>query len=171
MVDANVFGTQRVELIGGRVHIMTQRRAHMAAISRISETLQRVRRKTDWIVIQGTLRLDRFNAPDPDLMWLPVPIDTPEHQWPAPVLLIEVSDTTYQKDSGVKLRKYAKFAIRDYWIVNIPAGRIEVYREPINPTGEAADWRYASVEHFHPGQTIALLNRPDIVLPVDELLP
>src|SRR5438874_973169 len=149
MVDAGIFGRTRVELINGKAYRMpAQRDPHMIAISKIDRALHRVALPTDWIIIQGTLRLDAFSAPDPDFQWCPVPLATPEHRRPLPIHLVEVSDTTYKKDSGVKLRKYAEHGIKDYWIINIPADRVEVYRDPANPTGKPADCRYDSVEHF-----------------------
>jgi Uma2 family endonuclease len=172
MVDADVFGTTRVELINGRIYRMApQRDPHMIAISKITETLYRLKQSTDWVIVQGTLRLDAFSAPDPDFQWCDVPVGTPEHRRRLPILLIEVSDTSYRKDSGVKLRKYAEHGIKDYWIVNLVADRVEVYRDPENPTGKPADCRYGSVQHFGRGQSIVLLQRPTVSLAVGDLLP
>ncbi len=172
MAEAEVFGNYRVELINGRVYRMpAQGNAHMVAVSNAIDALFQVKLSNDWVIVQGTLRLDRFSAPDPDLLWLPVPKRTPEHEWPSPILLIEVSDRTYRKDSGVKLRKYAHAAIPDYWIFNLPADRIEVYRDPQNPTGRVADCRYSSVSPFTRGQSIAPLARPQVQIAIDDLLP
>ena len=44
-------------------------------------------------------------------------------------LLIEVSDGTYPRDSGERLRKYAAAGVALYWIVNIPERRVEVYED------------------------------------------
>ena len=172
MSDAGVFGDRLAELINGRIYRMpAQRDPHMVAVSKCSRLLHRLELPTDWLIIQGTLRLDEYNEPDPDFLWFDVPIGTPEAQRPAPMLVIEVSHTTYKKDSGVKLRMYAQHGVADYWIVNVRADRVEVYRDPQNPTGNPADCSYASVQHFTRGQSIALLRRPDVSLPVDELLP
>jgi Uma2 family endonuclease len=172
MAEADVFGDARVELINGRIYRMApQGSPHMVAISKAAEALFRVKSPTDWVIIQGTFRLDRFSAPDPDLLWLGVPKGTPEHEWPAPILLIEVSDRTYRKDSGIKLRKYAQWGVPDYWIFNLAAKRLEVCREPKNPTGRLADCHYASVKHFFPGESIIVLARPQVQLAVDDLLP
>jgi Uma2 family endonuclease len=133
--------------------------------------MDKIASASEWCVAQGTLRLDRYSAPDPDVMWLPVPFATPAHLWPLPILIIEVSDKTYRKDSGVKLRKYAYAGIQDYWITNINADRVEVHREPHNPTGKLADCRYAWTKHFHRGEAIAPLARPNVSLSVDDLLP
>jgi Uma2 family endonuclease len=171
LVDADALGTQRVELVNGRIYFMTQGPPHMHAVSKASKTLQAVCPSSEWIVIQGTLRLDRFNAPDPDLMWVPVAPGSPEHLWPMPILVAEISDKTYKKDSGVKLRKYAQARISDYWIFNLGANRVEIYRDPQNPTGRLIDCHYGSVSHVVRGQSISLLRRPSVVLAVDDLLP
>lgn len=171
MVEADVFGTTRVELLNGRVYLMTQRERHMTAMSNAADVFPRVRRPGDWTIFGGTLRLDSLSMPDPDVLWLPVPKNTPYQDWPDPILVIEISETTYRKDSGLKLRKYARRGIPDYWIENLKADRIEVYRDPKNPTGDERDCRYASVEYFTRGQTIGVLARPDVSVNVDDLLP
>lgn len=43
--------------------------------------------------------------------------------------LIEVSDSTLQKDRTLKRELYAKAGIPEYWIVNIPDEQIEVFKE------------------------------------------
>jgi Uma2 family endonuclease len=172
LVRADALGTSRVELINGRIYRMApQGGPHMTAISNATEVFNRVKGPTDWVIFQGTLRLDRFTAPDPDVLWLPVPKNTPEHLWPDPMLVIEVSDTSYRKDSGIKLRKYTFHGLPEYWIENLPADRIEVYRQPQNPTGRLRDCHYGAVEHFTRGQSITVAARTGVTLAVDELLP
>jgi Uma2 family endonuclease len=143
----------------------------MVGVTRGMKALLRVAGPTDWVIAQGTLKLSRYSAPDPDVLWLPVREGTPVHEWPQPLLLIEVSDTTYRKDSGIKLRTYAFHGVPDYWIENLKADRIEVYRQPQNPTGRLRDCHYASVEHFTRGQSITVAARAGVTLAVDELLP
>ena len=172
MARGGVFGDRRTELINGRIYRMAaQGNPHMVALSKGTETLLRLRLPNDWVIIGGTMRIDKYSAPEPDLLWLPVAIGTPAGRWPAPVLLIEISDTTYRHDSGVKLRKYAEHEVPDYWIINIPEDRIEVYRQPRNPTGLTIDCSYGSVTHFSRGQSITLLQRPNVAIAVDDLLP
>jgi Uma2 family endonuclease len=45
-------------------------------------------------------------------------------------LIIEVSDTTLQRDRTVKKRIYARAGISIYWIVNLVEGLVEVYSQP-----------------------------------------
>ena len=172
MADAGVFGDRRVELINGRIYRMaSQRDPHMIAISKTIKALYRNATESEWVIVQGTLRLDEYNEPDPDFLWVDAPVGTPEAQRPLPMLVIEVSHSSVKKDSGVKLRMYAQFDIRDYWILNLRLDRVEVYRDPQNPTRNPDDCFYASVQHFTRGQTVSPLARPHVKLLVDDLLP
>jgi len=171
MVDANVFGSTKVELIDGRVYRMVQKEPHLWAVSKAMEVLVKAKRPTDWVMCQGTIQLDLYTMPDPDFLWLACPMGTPVSEWPKPLLLLEISSTTYKIDSGIKLRKYAFHGVTDYWIVNLNERRIEVCREPKNPTGRLKDCHYASVTHHSAADRIALLQRPDVRIGADELLP
>ena len=46
-------------------------------------------------------------------------------------LIIEVSDTTLQRDRTVKKRIYARAGISIYWIVNLMEELVEVYSQPL----------------------------------------
>jgi Uma2 family endonuclease len=46
-------------------------------------------------------------------------------------MIIEVSDTTLQRDRTVKKRIYARAGISIYWIVNLVEGLVEVYSQPL----------------------------------------
>ncbi|MBE9119446.1 Uma2 family endonuclease [Tychonema sp. LEGE 07199] len=46
-------------------------------------------------------------------------------------LIVEVSDTTLQRDRTVKKRIYARAGIAIYWIVNLVEGLVEVYSQPL----------------------------------------
>lgn len=46
-------------------------------------------------------------------------------------LIIEVSDTTLQRDRTVKKRIYARAGIAIYWIVNLVEEQVEVYSQPL----------------------------------------
>ncbi|MEG4148421.1 Uma2 family endonuclease [Microcoleus sp. Pol12B5] len=46
-------------------------------------------------------------------------------------LIIEVSDTTVQRDRTVKKQIYARAGIAIYWIVNLVEGLVEVYSQPL----------------------------------------
>jgi Uma2 family endonuclease len=49
-------------------------------------------------------------------------------------LVIEVSDSTLEDDRGIKQKLYARNGVREYWIVNLKAKQLEVYRDPQGET-------------------------------------
>ena len=51
------------------------------------------------------------------------------------VLVVEVSDTTYDRDRDSKYAIYAQVGIPVYWIINLPKQQIEVYTAPITLDG------------------------------------
>jgi Uma2 family endonuclease len=174
MSEAGVFGDKRVELLDGRIFQMhAQANPHRAAVTKA--TIEFARHFGDskqfWLVVQGTYLIEPHDAPDPDLHIFDVPVGTSDVNLPKPFLLIEISNTTYKRDCGIKLRRYAAAGVEDYWIVNIPEKRVEVYRAPSNPTGSKRDWRYGSVMQFAGQQSIALLKYPHISVSAAELLP
>jgi len=173
MSEAGVFGDRRVELLEGRIFRMhAQAHPHRWAVSKTMWSLRsRFAPGRFWVVVQGTLLLGRHGAPEPDLHLFDTPEGTAEKLLPKAVLVIEISDTTYRRDTGIKLRQYAAAGIQDYWIVNIPEQRVEVYRDPENPTGKKRDWRYASRTDHKRGGKVKLLAYPKISLPVSEMLP
>jgi Uma2 family endonuclease len=162
--DAGFFGDRHVELVGGEIFVMpAQGTPHMLAISRISRLLLSAFPPNEcWVMIQGTLALPPYGAPDPDFHVFDVPEETPASELPTPVLVIEVSEATYRKDSGPKLRTYASANVLDYWIVNLNLRQVEIYRGPENPTGRQRDWRYADKQLALSGQTVSPLARSSL---------
>jgi Uma2 family endonuclease len=174
MSEAGVFDDRRVELLDGRILQMhAQSNPHMASITRCNILLNRHFNdpKKYWLIVQGTYRIEPKDAPDPDFVVYDVPVSTPDEKLPCPFLIIEVAQSSYKRDSGIKLRRYAAAGVKDYWIVNIPEKRVEVYRSPRNPTGRKRDWGYAPPKYFGVGEKVKMLAYPKIELPVSEMLP
>jgi len=66
-------------------------------------------------------------------------------------LLVEASDTTYAKDSGPKLRRYAASRIPVYWIVDLDRRIVEVRTRPY---GEGKQAGYARCDIYREGDQI-----------------
>lgn len=47
-------------------------------------------------------------------------------------LVVEIADSTLERDRTSKKRLYARAGIPVYWIVNLPEQKLEVYTEPID---------------------------------------
>lgn len=55
-------------------------------------------------------------------------------------LVIEIADTSLERDRGIKLRSYARARIPEYWIINLVEREIEVYSDP-DPVGGSPTYR------------------------------
>ncbi len=80
----------------------------------------------------------------------------------APDLVVEIlSPATESRDRGYKRTLYARHGVREYWIVDPQARRVEVYT--LTPKGLTL-W-----QTFGPGQTLRSALLPEFTLPVDEV--
>ncbi len=116
--------------------------------------------------VQGHVRLDDNNRPEPDIALLKWRDDLYRNQSPVPediLLLIEVSDSTLASDRNVKLALYARFNIPEVWIENIPERVVEAYTNPV-------EGQYTESRIYRRGETITPSAFPDISLPVSELI-
>jgi len=86
----------------------------------------------------------------------------------SPVLIVEVADSSLAQDRHRKARLYARAGVADYWIVNLRAGVLEVYRDPERTA--AGRWRYATVRVLEPGAVVSPLAAPRARLRVADLL-
>lgn len=170
MSDAGIFGDRRVELIGGRVMEMpAQGSPHRQSTTLVGIVLTRFFGDPAkfWLVYQGTYILSKYDAPEPDFHVFETSVGTPDVELPTPFLVVEVSHSTVNKDRGLKLPLYAEARVPEYWIINLDAQEVEVYRKP---TREGDGWHYADVRHAQRGESITMLRRPDVIVAVDEIL-
>ncbi|WP_165223440.1 Uma2 family endonuclease [Aquisphaera insulae] len=129
---AGTFADRKVELLNGLLVMMTTGPAHDNAVTALGDLLRERLPKSDWTVREEKpLILSRHWKPIPDLVVVRGPRSryarrTPDHRNVA--LVVEISDTTYAKDSGPKRRAYARSGIGDYWIVDLGRRVTEVYQ-------------------------------------------
>jgi Uma2 family endonuclease len=86
-----------------------------------------------------TIRLDKLNRPEPDLLVTTAPYE-PDRTFYTPeetVLVVEVlSPESAHRDRTVKLRKYAEAGIANYWLVEEEPGSPVVHTYELDgPTG------------------------------------
>jgi Uma2 family endonuclease len=79
-------------------------------------------------------------------------------------LIVEVAETSRIFDREVKGALYAENSVREYWLVDLEADRIEIHRRP-----EGTAWR--DVSAVGRGKTIAPEAFPDFEAAVDDILP
>jgi Uma2 family endonuclease len=114
-----------------------------------------------WAVTKGTkLLFSHFDPQQYDIR-VQLPFDVPGESMPEPdllvctlrdgrrfphpataVLIIEVAETSLLHDRD-KAFEYAAAKVPEYWIVDLNAGRIEVYRNPVEDATALHGYRYA----------------------------
>ncbi len=154
---------EHVELIEGQIVDMSaQGTRHVWAVSRLCRLFNR----RDDVVFtpQSTLQLDIHICPEPDITLFPA--GTSEEHRPSArdaLLVVEVADTSLAYDRQTKAPLYARFAIPEYWIVDLNGDQIEVHRES-SPAG------YRSVRSYRRGERLSPAFAPDLVVDVDMIL-
>lgn len=131
MLEADVFEDDRVELLDGDIERM-QRPKNLHA-ARQAQVMIRLSRVVDERLLRGetgvTISDDTFLVADAALLRAPIP----EERWLVAAdihLLVEVAQTTIDRDLGVKQRKYAASGIPHYWVVDGARNVIHIFDRP-----------------------------------------
>lgn len=129
MIDQGFFEDERVELLYGRIVEMSpQNHPHSWAVEQLTHLLVPLRIAGKARVrIQLPMAASADSEPDPDVIVSPMEgSEHPSAAW----LLIEVADSSLQKDRELKARLYAECGVPEYWVVNLVDHVVEVFREP-----------------------------------------
>jgi len=174
LVEAEILGPEdRVELLGGvMIFKEPQYSPHATAISLIHRVLSAAL-GTGWYVrVQMPVALDEDSEPEPDVSVVPGdPRDYRDSHPERPVLIVEAALSRLRFDREHKGSLYARARIADYWIVNIPDRRLEVYRDPAPDAAAPFAWRYGRVVTLGPDERVAPLAVPAASVVVADLLP
>jgi Uma2 family endonuclease len=168
MAEAGILGeNERVELIDGDLIDMAPTgQGHSGIVSRLTRDLVLAGDGRAIVWSQSSIRLDRYNVPQPDLAILRYRADfyaTGEPPGPADVLLlIEVADSSLAFDRKVKLPLYARFGIAEVWIVDVQNGVLDAHRAPLGDC-------YTETSTHQRGDQLALVLAPDIVVRLELL--
>lgn len=157
----------RVELIEGQIVLREPIGPYHAGTVRRLNRLWTTRLGARAVVdVQNPVRLGAHSEPQPDLVLLRPRHDfyADTHPEPADVLLaIEVGGTSAEGDRTVKMPLYARAGIREAWLIDLAADRVEVYRRP-------SDEGYRDVRRLGRDQTLSAEAFPDVTLTVGDLL-
>jgi Uma2 family endonuclease len=169
MVEAGVFRSDdRVELIEGEIIEMTPLgNPHASVVDRLTTLMVRLVGDRAIVRVQGPVRFVGLHSrPQPDLVLLAPRADYYAGGAPGTreiFLLIEAMDTSVAYDRRRKTPLYARARVPEVWLVDIPAGVVEVHNNP----GERG---YRDVRTTLRGETLSPQAFPEIVLRVDDVL-
>ncbi len=132
MVELGVLNdNEKIELIGGEI-------VPMSPTGRLHEVLKEdlahywISRapKNIRISVEQQFNLDDATYTDPDLIVRPEGGKTYDLRGDAALLVVEIADSSWDKDVGAKARVYASFGVRDYWVINAQTRITRVHRSP-----------------------------------------
>ena len=133
---------ERVELIEGEIIDMAPIGSlHCGNVGWLTQTFVESLHGKAFVWVQNALRLSQSVEVYPDLVLLKPRTDFYRHAHPGPddvLLVVEVADSSAAFDRSVKAELYARHAIPEYWIVDIPSRCIRFHRTP-------ADGRYTDI--------------------------
>ena len=140
MYQAGIFREdEKVELLNGEVYKLSPiGLRHAVVVDNLNKIFNRIilqneELKDNYTVrVQNPVYIDVGNLPEPDISVVKNDyIKEKQHPKPKYIeLIIEVSDTTLEKDRELKLPIYAKKKIKQVWIVDLSSNQIEVYTDP-----------------------------------------
>jgi Uma2 family endonuclease len=158
----------RVELIEGEILEMAPIGvAHAEVTDRLTRVLVMATGDGAIVRVGGPVDLGGYSEPQPDVLVLKNP--GPEgyrraHPKAVDVLLlIEVSDSSLGFDRGAKRDLYARYAIPEYWVVDVGGQRVITYLEPVAGS-------YQRTVEFRAGDTVCPRAIPDACIAVAGLL-
>jgi Uma2 family endonuclease len=128
-----------VELLEGwLIYKMPKNPRHSVTTQLTRRALEAVVPAGWYVDTQEPITLDD-SEPEPDVMVVRGEARHYLDHHPGPgelALVVEVAETTLERDRGVKKRLYARAAIAIYWIVNLRERTVEVYSEPSGSADE-----------------------------------
>ncbi len=165
LIATGILDDRSVELLRGDiVEMPPEGMPHAVYCGRTVEYLRALLKDRATVREAHPITLPNDSEPEPDVAIVRAP-DTQyltHHPYPEDIFwLIEYADSTLAKDLKIKQRIYAEAGVLEYWIVNLSASELIVFRG-IGNNGYATDTRLTS-------GTIAPLSFPDIEVDVKRL--
>ncbi len=162
MIDGGLLAEgDRIELLEGVIVAMSP---HSSEHARVVSALQKIFRALgdEWAVrCQLPLTLAR-SEPEPDLAVCPQPLEDAAARHPTTASLVaEVARSSLELDRA-KASIYAEAGVIEYWLIDVLAQRVEIFRDP-----DGARYRTAAVADL--GETIAPVAVPTLVVEVARL--
>jgi Uma2 family endonuclease len=154
MAAAGVLDDDRVELIDGLlVRKLAQKPPHVWCVETAHDLLRRILPPGWFLREEKPVRIPQFDEPEPDLSVIRGNRDRFLERHPGPkdiALLVEIADSSLDRDRGEKKAAYARGRIPIYWIINLVDRQVEVYSNPRRG-------QYRSSQVFKPGQDVPIV--------------
>lgn len=122
-----------VELINGQIiEMVPQQPPHAATTDEGGDYLKALFAGKAKVRVQLPVTLPPDSEPEPDFAIVKIDANLYRDRHPGPndiYLIIEVADSTLQKDRQYKSTLYAQAGIPEYWIINLKQNQVIVHRQ------------------------------------------
>jgi Uma2 family endonuclease len=151
MIDAGIVRHgERFELIGGELVAMAAKGNHHETL-KTSLNYFWIKQAPRELMIgcETPLRLETYNEPEPEFIVYPRGMKPGEVRAETVLLVVEVADTGLPIDHNVNAPLYARFGVREYWVINARTLVTKIYRKP-SPSGYAWKREFSGDELLSP---------------------
>lgn len=147
---------EKFELFGGEIVPMSPKgRRHELVADELAQFWLTCIPAEVRISVERQFNLDEATYTDPDLVVRPAGTKIYDLKGPEALLVVEVADSSWDKDTGLKARTYASFGVREYWVINALDLSTRVHLEP-GPNGYARISDHAAEAMLEPTLVPAL---------------
>lgn len=164
MIRADILAERRVELLSGEIVEMTPESPfHRVYGEGLAHYLRTRLQGRAWISEARPITL-ADSEPEPDIAVVRLPWFqyARHHPYSEDIFwLVEISDSTLNKDLNDKQRIYAEAGILEYWVVDVKAKTVVVFRQP-----QASNYL---VRLKYERGTISPLAFPDVDVPIEKI--
>lgn len=163
MVEEGAFGDERLELLEGLIVEMSpQGPPHAATIQRLTSLLVPAVTGRAEVRVQLPLAVSEHSLPEPDVAVI-APGDYDRAHPTSAFLVVEVAESSLNKDRLVKADLYARAQIPEYWLVDLANRIVEVHGDPVGG-------RYSRVAPARPGDAVRLRAFPDVEVRIADVV-
>jgi len=157
----------RVELLDGEIVEMSPiGPRHNTVVDRLNRFFTKLSGYEFICRTQGSISMPGDSEPEPDIVLLRYREDEYEHALPTPddvLLIIEVAESSVDKDRETKRDLYAAAGIVEYWVLDLQANALLVYRDL---SGD----NYRHLEVMSRDQSAQPSALPDVNLNISDVL-
>ena len=133
MIAAGILCDRRVELLAGDIIQMSpEGPLHASRIRKVANYLRSLLNDLALVSEAHPITLQQ-SEPEPDIAIVRLPESRYDERHPDAediFWLIEISDTTLAVDLSKKKQIYAAAGINEYWVMNVNANSLTVFRQP-----------------------------------------
>lgn len=164
---------ERYELIQGElVKKMSVNGPHAVVVTLLNGALTQIFTVGFAVRMQLPMAVSETSEPEPDgLIVEGKPRDFLADHPTTAALVVEVSDSTLATDLGVKVALYAQAGVTEYWVIDINARTLHVYRTPISSPALPNGYGFQNVSLFSDTDSVSPLAAPQSSIQIADLLP